>query len=171
MTVTGLSAAIHTQGRVAFVDNPRAVESEKAGIGSTSAAVLSVRNNNVFGQGLHYREVTPTLLSLGTNGTGSGTVRVRVWLNATLPGSGGASDEPRWTSVEAADSCVSYDVDAETRTGGRLIAAFQMAKTDSLLVDLKGSGLTLNTGEKLTVTASTSNGSASVSAGLTWQEA
>lgn len=171
LTVQGISAGIFEEnGQRVFLRNPRAAQAEKSSVGATTTNILSIRNNVVFADKTNFREVRPIRISVGSEGTGSAPVVIRVFLNATLSGAGGAADEPAWAYVDSATSCVATDSAAETITGGTLVAVINLSKTGKEVIYMAESGLQLDSNETLHITASTSSGSATVSASVSWVE-
>ena len=150
--------------------NPRSYTATKAAIGATETAVMSIRNRNVFGDTLNFREVYPVHLSIASNGTGTAPVTIYLRKNASLPGSGGAADESLWTHIDSTNSCVSWDTAADTVSGGTLVASFAIAKDGTTSIDMTDIAIALHTLDVLTISASTSAGATEVVAAITWYE-
>jgi hypothetical protein len=93
-----------------------------------------------------------------------------IWTNASLPGRGGAADEPAWAATDSANSCVDSDSAAETVSGGTLAAVLNCAKTGQQSIDLRDFGLQLDSDETLVISASTTSGTVTVAASVTWVE-
>lgn len=170
LTVTGASAYIGVEGKLMQRRNPRGLSSTKSGVGATPAAILSLRNRETFGGTINFREIYPLRLAVGSDGAGSAPVTVYVHTSATLPGSGGAADEPAWTATDASTSCSDYDTAAETVSGGTLVAVAALARSGQQVIDLSDIGMYLGSKDTLTVSASTTSGTVTVTASLTWYE-
>lgn len=170
LAVKGASAMVGTQGKIVHFRKPRALQSEKTSIGATLTNVLTIRNRATFNNVINYREIWPLHLSIGFDGTGSAPCALQVLIGATLPGSGGASDEPNFTYRDQTNSCVEYDTSAETVTGGTLVAGASTEKNGSIDIHLDDLDIYLSRGETITIAVNTSTGSVTANATLMWYE-
>lgn len=162
LEVAGASAVAFVEGvRLPFRD-PHAA-SRTALTVSTEVAILSIRNETVFGGIANQREVDPQILTLGVDGIKP--AEIRVCLNGTLSG------VPAWTDVGFDSSVAVEESNGLTHTGCQLVAALAIEGGSSAAINLAGLDLRLHAGDTLTILGTIVGGAGNdITVALTWQE-
>lgn len=129
---------------------------------TTRIAVITMRNNAIYGGVDNFVRVQPKIISIGVEG--NKTVSSFVIKNTTLGGT------PNFVDFNTASSPVSIDKDGTTVTGGVGITGISLDKDGSGIITISDdTPILLGQGETLTVTAETT-GTAEVGVVLTWEE-
>jgi hypothetical protein len=154
------------QGTIKRVSSHRGTFSTKSGVASSFVPLLSLQCASYSGFGsvpirMSFAEISPSLMSLATDGTKP--VEVVVLLNATLgAGASFASLDP--TSI------ANIDTGATTVLGGTQIYSVVLGKIDTTQIRLLDLDFVLSPGDTLTVAAKTASGTSDVSVGFSWFE-
>lgn len=97
------------------------VQASKSISATTETNIVTIKNNATFQSKTNLVKIELQYLSASADGTKN--VRITITKNATLGGT------PSYTSIDATNSVVSYDVAGTTVTGGTFEASFQLDKT------------------------------------------
>ena len=129
VVVRGASFLGASQGPQVKTRNPRAVDNEQTGVGTTLTNILSVRNKRVVNGKLNQQEIEPIMVSL-SNESGSKAATFRILGNPTF---GAATN---FQNTGSSNLISEYDVTDTDVSGGRELAAFIVGGGDSKEIDI-----------------------------------
>ena len=160
VSLRGASGAAFTEGAVLFLGPRFGSDSTKAIGAGTLTPLVTLRATRVYQNQMCTGQTRIDRVSVAADGTKP--VEVRLYLNATLTAA-------QFTRVSANTSTTDIDTQATAISGGTLIYAFTVAKTDSSAQDLASLDITLNAGDTVTVAVLSTNAS-DVTVSLAWVE-
>lgn len=160
--VRSASASGMIEGMITNFRNPISFKNSKAGVGTTSTNILSIRNRGEFAQRINLTEIFPLIMESAVDA--SKNCELRLVLNPTLGG------EPDWTYINQNISTTEYDIVGTTVTGGIDLFSSVIAKIDSRSVSLKDLDIHLDRNDVLTIAAKATASTTDVSVSLSWLE-
>lgn len=163
ITLKTASMGAYSFGHGEGIGVKRAKSNLKTSI-TTETNILTIRNKltNVLG-GTNTNRVTIDLTLLSISSDGSKLANIKVLENTTLGGT------PSYTDVDTNVSVVEFDTAGTTVTGGNEVLDFQLGKTDSEILDLVPLSFSLQPGDSLTISAS-SSAATEVGISISWKE-
>jgi hypothetical protein len=168
MNIKSASFAYFIEGKTRFFEIHQPLfDSGKVEVASVTAEVplFTIRNKTTYAGKPNFIDVVLQKFSAaGEASSANNLAEVRIVINANLTGS------PSFSDINATDSVVEIDTSASGITGGRQIFGVPLAgKNDKVLEQLNGLDILLQSGETLTVLASSAN-NATINAALLWRE-
>jgi hypothetical protein len=160
--VRSASAAGFIEGLIEKFRNTLSMKNSKAGIGTTSTNILSIRNRGEFASRINLTEVFPLILECAADA--SKNCELRLVLNPTLGG------EPDWTYISQGISTIEYDIAGTTVTGGLDLFSSVIAKIDSRSVNLKDLDIHLDRNDVLTIAMKATTSTVDTSVSISWSE-
>ncbi len=156
------SAMLGIEGKNQDIGVIHAVENGKAGISTTLTNILTIRNRSTFASKTNQSFIKLALVDVAVDGTKPSDFELI--LNTTLGGT------PSYTDIDTNVSIAEYDTAGTTISGGRVLFAPTLAKSDSRTVDLSPWRILLNPGDMITIAAKASSGTIDAEVSLTWVE-
>lgn len=133
-------------------------------IGTTHTNVLTIRNRSIFNGKTNKSIIFPQALNVAANGFAK-PVYITISLNSTLGGS------PSYTNYNTDNSIVEYDTDGTTLSNSTIIESFYISKDGCDRIEFFHTpDFFVDTGETLTIAASTTAANGEFSISLTWLE-
>jgi len=161
ITVRSGSFAAFTEGLEQRTRNPRAFTHTQT-VTTSQTNIMTLRNRKTYNYYTNQVEVEPLFLTVSNEGTKN--ISVRITTNPTHSGTENFQAVGNNIVIDA-------DISANTITSGTLIAAFNVAPTSTIQVDLSPFRLRIPPSLEMAISAKVTSGSTSVvSASLTWYE-
>ena len=153
--------AAFLSGKDSKTRNPRAFDNTKS-IATTLINILTIRNKRIYNDKFNQIEVEPVYLTLANDGNKSAIFELVA--NPTVSGV--------TNFQEVGNNLISeYELDGIEVSGGRLLAAFTVAKASSTQINLKDFNIRIPPTLRLVVAGKMASGAAAdLSASLTWYE-
>lgn len=163
LTLKIASIAMFMEGKQNLEVNNYAYQSEKTISASTDTNILTIKNKAHINGIQNNSEIRIRSFSFASDG--NKIAHFHIYKNATN-GDGSSSDFPIYNSVNS-NSVISYDTNSTSISGGTLVFAGVLGKTDSKIV--MAEHLYLNNLESLTIIANSSGGS-DIGVSIDWFE-
>jgi hypothetical protein len=164
----GASYAYFIEGQTTFIElhqphNATGLK-EKTGV-TTEVAIVTIRNKTTYATKDNFIDIFLHGVSVSVEASAANNLaNLRLIKNATLGGT------PSWTSINATNSVIEFDVAGTTVTGGKDLYPIPLAgKNDKEIQDVSLYRIILGPGESLTIAGSSEN-SAALRAGFIWHE-
>ena len=132
---------------------------------STENSILVIKNKLIYNNIFNTSEIK--LLGLGISSDGTKNVTVRLILNPTCGNT--STDYLNYLNIDNTNSLIAYDVTNKTFTGGLVISAYSLGKTDHDNLDVSAQNIILTPGDELYVTG-TSTANSDIQIFLSWIE-
>ncbi|MDP3889497.1 MAG: collagen-like protein [bacterium] len=159
------SLAGYIEGTINNIDVRNNISNSKT-ITTTETNILTIRDNATFQSKTNQTMVYPDAVSFLNSTAGTAAALFAVYLNPTV---GGA---PVFNDINSNTSVVSYDTAGTTvtGTGGRKLFSFFLANGADFSFNLHDYAVQLVPGDRLVFACSTSTGSLTVYASVSWVE-
>lgn len=112
------------------------ISSSKSIAANTPTVIMAIKNRNSINGFLNQSEMMISRLTFSTDGNKS--VKIKMIKNPTTLGNVLTTDYIKWNFINENNSIGLYDVTTKTFTGGEVIDTYQIPKSGSLYLDLKG---------------------------------
>jgi hypothetical protein len=154
------SGSAFTEGIVVFLGPRLGSDTTKSVLATTLTPLITLRSTRVYQNQASSGQIRIDRISVSADGTKP--VELRLYRNATLTSA-------QFSRVNASVSVADIDTAATAVSGGTLLYAFTVGKTDSTDQDIGNLDITLNAGDAITLTAYSANAS-DVTVSFSWVE-
>jgi len=160
IVIKSSSVGAFIEGKINGMGIVKSANNTKTSVGTTQTNILTIRNKVAY-QGLTNRSpIELILVSISSDGSKTGSILFTI--NAQLGGT------PSYSDINTNTSTVEIDTAGTTVSGGSVLSAFSLRKTDSIILDITNFPSTFLPGDTLTVSAAANSATTDFNVSLTW---